>query len=892
MTGQRHARRQRRRGPRAMILTPLTALPFAAPALAAEPAMTPLADPVRLALVVLVAGLVLCLAITAWFHRAMRNRWRERMRAMEHALRHARLANAQADVFMASEPQALVSWPTPDGEPMVESDGQFAALNTPPGRILAFGSWLGPADAQAMDQALARLRDTGAPLSLTLRAGDRFISAEGRIVAGAPSLRLREITGERDARARLEDQLAATESELGAVRDMLDEIPQPVWVRDRDERLVWANAAYVRAVEASDVAAVTRDALELLDQTSRAEARRQRAQGAPWQARIPAVIAGDRRIMEIVETPGVSGSAGIATDVSELARLRDDFARQTEAHARTLDQLPTGVAIFDASRKLIFHNAAYRLLWTLDQDWLESGPSDGDILERLRVWRRLPEEADFREWKARILASYTAVESHEHWWHLPDGRTIRVVINPNPQGGVTYLYDDVSERFQLESRYNGLLGVQGETLDTLREGVAVFGPDGRLRLSNPAFAALWRIPREVVSSEPHIDEVVSRARRTAGDDASWMMLRDAVVGLEDRAGGTCRMEGRADADSVLVVDCRIAPLPDGSTLITFTNVSDSVRMERALTERNEALLKASQLRDDFVHHVSYELRSPLTNIIGFVEMLGNGMIGPLNDRQREYADHILRSSTALNAIIDDILDLATIDNGELELTREPVDVRATIAAATRGVEDRLAEAAITLHVEAPAATPGFVADGKRLRQVLFNLLSNAISFSDRNRNIWLKVREDGDAIRFDVMDEGHGIPAEVLDKVFERFESHAPDARRRGVGLGLSMVRAFVELHGGRVEISSRPGVGTQVSCFFPARAPESQGAASQGATSQGAASQGPANQAPASQAPASARPALETPHGARPSAPAPAGDASPAPAPATGETLAKLSPD
>jgi len=876
MTGPRHVRRKSlyEPGPVASAGLALATLALPGPALAAEAQTAGFTDPVRLALVVLVVGLALCLAVTAWFHRAMRNRWRDRMRAMEHELRHARLANAQADVFMASEPQALVSWPTPDAQPLIESDGQFAAFNTPPGRILAFGSWLGPSDAQAMEQALTRLRDAGAPLSLTLRAGERFISAEGRIVAGAPSLRLREITGERGARAKLEDQLAATDGELGAVRDMLDEIPQPVWVRDRDERLVWANAAYVRAVEAADVAAVTRDNLELLDQNSRADARRQRAQGAPWQARVPAVIAGDRRIMEIVETPGVSGSAGIATDVSELARLRDDFARQTEAHARTLDQLPTGVAIFDGSRQLIFHNAAYRLLWTLDQDWLESGPSDGDILERLRAWRRLPEEADFRQWKARILSGYTTVESHEHWWHLPDGRTIRVVINPNPQGGVTYLYDDVSERFQLESRYNGLLGVQGETLDTLREGVAVFGPDGRLRLSNPAFAALWRIPQEVVSSEPHIDEVVARARKTAGDDASWMMLRDAVVGLEDRTGGTCRMEGRADAETVLVVDCRIAPLPDGSTLITFTNVSDSVRMERALTERNEALLKASQLRDDFVHHVSYELRSPLTNIIGFVEMLGNGMIGPLNDRQREYADHILRSSTALNAIIDDILDLATIDNGELELTRELVDVRATIAAATRGVEDRLAEASIALHVEAPPATPGFVADSKRLRQVLFNLLSNAVSFSERRQNIWLKVRMDGDYIRFDVIDEGHGIPPDVIDKVFERFESHAPDARRRGVGLGLSMVRAFVELHGGRVEISSQPGVGTHVSCFFPAGAPESPRP-----------KQEPAQELTQERAHEPAPPAP-----ARPATPAPSGDVPPPPA--TGATLAKPPPD
>src|SRR5690606_20017319 len=158
---------------------------------------------------------------------------------------------------------------------------------------------------------------------------------------------------------------------------------------------------------------------------------------------------------------------------------------------------------------------AYRLLWTLDQDWLDTAPGDGDILERLRSWRRLPEEADFRQWKANVLSGYTAVEPQEHWWHLPDGRIIRVVVNPNPQGGVTYLYDDVTERFQLESRYNGLLRVQGETLDTLREGVAVFGPDGRLRLSNPAFAELWGISAEVVATEPHIDEVMARASKIA-----------------------------------------------------------------------------------------------------------------------------------------------------------------------------------------------------------------------------------------------------------------------------------------------------------------------------------------------------------------------------------------
>ena len=102
--------------------------------------------------------------------------------------------------------------------------------------------------------------------------------------------------------------------------------------------------------------------------------------------------------------------------------------------------------------------------------FLETGPSDSEILDALRSARKLPEQADYRSWKASALAAYRAIEAHETWWHLPDGRMLRVVTNPNPQGGLTYLFDDVTERVHLESRFNALTRVQGETLDTLKEG--------------------------------------------------------------------------------------------------------------------------------------------------------------------------------------------------------------------------------------------------------------------------------------------------------------------------------------------------------------------------------------------------------------------------------------
>jgi signal transduction histidine kinase len=311
-----------------------------------------------------------------------------------------------------------------------------------------------------------------------------------------------------------------------------------------------------------------------------------------------------------------------------------------------------------------------------------------------------------------------------------------------------------------------------------------------------------------------VDEVIEHGRPLAPADEPWTEIRGAIAGLRDsRTGLALRLERRDG----LVLDCAAQPLPDGATLLTFVDVTASVNVERALTEKNDALERASHLRDDFVHHVSYELRSPLTTIIGFTQLLGDETVGALNARQREYADHIMRSSGALLAIINDILDLASIDTGSLELVPETVDVRDTIRAASRGVEDRIAESSLRLEVDVPAGIGTFVADGKRVRQVLFNLLSNAVGFSSPGQAIRVTARRQDDEVVFTVTDQGRGIPPEVMDRVFDRFESHTFGTRHRGVGLGLSIVRSFVELHGGRVEISSAPGEGTAVTCSFPA---------------------------------------------------------------------------
>ncbi len=763
----------------------------------------------------LVVGLVLFSTITALLYLREHRRWTKSEAGFLLELNDLRAKFDRAEVFLAAEPQIVIAWGGPSSEPEIEGDLGLVTDAPVARRVLAFGYWLRPDAAQQLEVCVEKLRARGEGFRCSVESlGGRTLEIDGRAVSGRAVMRIRDVSGDRLETLRLRDRLARTITELEALRGLLDAVPDPVWLRVTDGKLHWVNAAYVRAVEAKDSGDALLRGTELLERATRDAAAESRAKGLVWRGRMPAVAAGQRRLLDIVEVPVSLGSAGMATDMSEIEAVRADLDRQTQAHARTLDQLSTAVAIFDRRKCLVFHNAAYRQLWSLDQTFVDQHPSDSEVLDRLRLSGLLPEQADFRAWKENLFAAYQAIETREHVWYLPDGRTLRVAVNPNAQGGVTYLFDDVTERFHLESQFNALTRVQSETLDSLKEGVGVFGTDGRLKFFNPAFAGLLNLDPNLLNEKPHIDRLAGMSTLFGGD-AVFDEIRAVVVGLTDQRTG---FERRIACRDGSVLDCTAQPLPDGATLLSFTDMTASVNVERALTERNQALVEAEKLRNDFVHHVSYELRSPLTNIIGFIELLSDSSAGPLNERQREYAGYVRASSTALLAIIDDILDLASIDADALELNLGEVNIDRTMHLAAEGVQDRLAESSIRLNVVARDYLGTFVADSQRIRQILFNLLSNAIGFSSPGQTITLAAERRGDEIVFTVQDEGSGIPPELIEEVFERFTTQTTGSRHRGVGLGLSIVRSLVELHGGRVHIESAQGRGTTVTCIFPAR--------------------------------------------------------------------------
>lgn len=729
----------------------------------------------------------------------------------------------RVNALLLSEPQIVIAWPAGSNEPDIIGDISIVTLATMPQRVLAFASWLPTDQAQAVLNAVTRLREHGEAFALTLTTlGGKSIEAEGRAIGGRAVMRLRDVSGVKAELAALQSRHERLLDDMTALRTLVDSLPFPVWARDTEGRLDFVNAAYASAVEAADPNEAVERNLELLDRSVREDAARALGTKTPYRNRVPTIIAGARRIFDVVEMPTRAGSAGIGVDFTELENLKAEMKRTIDAHRRTLDQLATGVAIFGADQTLRFHNEAFRALWDLDASYLEHSPTDSAILDRLRADRKLPEQQDFRSWKAQLHEAYRAIEAREDLWHLPDDRTLRVVTTPNTEGGVTYLFDNVTERLDLERRYDALIRVQGETLDNLAEAVAVFASDGRLRLYNPAFAQMWNLPAEALAERPHIEAVIAWCAPLQPEDQTMRSLRTAITSIGQREP----VQGRLERRNGTVVDMATLPLPDGATLVTFQDVTDSVNVERALRERNEALVTADEIKHNFLHHVSYELRSPLTNIIGFAHFLGDPSTGPLTNKQSEYLGYITVSTNSLLALINDILDLASIDADAMTLNLGPVDIRRTIEAAAEGIGDRLMKNNIGLDIDVPANIGEFSADERRVRQILYNLLSNAVGFSPPGSTVRLHAERTDHSVSFSVTDQGPGIPPEMKSRIFDRFESDPLGSQHRGAGLGLSIVRSFVQLHGGSVDIESEVGHGTRITCTFPIHPPAARIAA------------------------------------------------------------------
>ncbi len=815
--------RTRGRLPRALSATAAAPLLWPSPAHAAAPLAFagPMSSMSAMALAAAALSMAAAGALFFSLRRAGRNNaaLRETIDDLERRL-------SETEVLLASDPHAMIVWEHGSDEPARVS----ARLQLVPGvprdeqALPRFEEWLSGESAQRLRAALQQLRASGQPFNFSIHtSAGELLEADGRASGYTAVLRFRPVAGERREIMEATSEAHRMMRQVERLSGLLDSAPMPVWLHDRDGKLIWANAAWLRAVDLDEggLEAAIAAGMQLI-KPSQLELAREDEQSGGKVYRGATVIGGQQRILEVYESPLEDGFALWAIDITAAEQLRREMRSHIEAHTSTLDRLYSAIAIFAANGRLLFANQAFARLWDLDPDWLARRPAFAEILARLRDQRRLPETADFHAWRNAQLEKFTSPQGAQEKWHLPDGRSLHVISEPHPQGGIVFIFEDITEKLRLESRYKALMGVQRETLDNLHEAVALFGTDGRLRLFNPAFARFWGLDEKLLESAPHVDAIIRAARARGGDDDWWDAFRYSVTGMSDARKAFAR---RINLDDGRVYDSVMVPLPDGNTLFTWHDMSDSARVEKALRERTEALMQADELKSNFLSSVSYELRTPLNSIIGFTEILQMGSIAePLQPRQGEYVRDIYASSTELLGAIDTILDLSTIDAGLMELRVEELDLAAIMEELAGRMQSRLERRDLLLEVELADDAATISADRHRLAQILSNLLSNAINFSTRGGVIRMGARRAGDKVELWIADQGIGMDENAINSALQRFSaSGSSGGGSRGPGLGLPLAKALVELHGGAMDIISRPGEGTTVICRLP-RHPQAEG--------------------------------------------------------------------
>ena len=332
--------------------------------------------------------------------------------------------------------------------------------------------------------------------------------------------------------------------------------------------------------------------------------------------------------------------------------------KQNETNLQLMNRLNSPVAIFGQDQSLVFFNSAFESFSMLTYEYLNNKPTESEILDSMRQKEILPYQANFQEWKKKQLNIYETLNDREQWWYLQDGRTLRILSQPNPMGGVTHIFENHTERLALENEAKLLSEIQKQTIDSLSEGIVLFGIDGKIKLHNPKFSELWQIEDSLVGM--HVKSFMKNIEKSEILDEIYINIVSSGVDRREHSN-------ILNCENNKIIYYQSSILPDRSILYTFTDITDSKKIEEALIEKNSALAQADNIKTSFMNNISHELRAPLQNIIGFSELIEETHNSSGIGRQiSDYIKDIKKSGNELHHQINQILEITALESGNIE----------------------------------------------------------------------------------------------------------------------------------------------------------------------------------------------------------------------------------
>ncbi len=520
------------------------------------------------------------------------------------------------------------------------------------------------------------------------------------------------------------------------------------------------------------------------------------------------------QVVEVVTEPVPGG--GFVRTYTDITALHDAEA-QAAARANTLslmlDGIRHGILLYGPDMQLVAANTLAAELTGLPDLHRRAGMSMNEILAEQHAQGAFgagPEAEALLRWQTGLDRGRPFTFQRTH----PDGRVFEVVSDPTPDGGCIVAISDVTALVRAETEAKRRSEVLGAMLENTRHGICLFGPDHRVVAANSRFPVLIGARPQVLAPgatfQGFVDELLAVGEFGTGEAARAVAAERMA---RDRTLPSRLLRRRPSGRWIEVVS---DPMADGGFVLSYSDVTEEQEARAAIERARAAAEAASEAKSSFLATMSHELRTPLTAVIGFAEALERF---PEAENRGEFVAAIRDAGRHLLTLITDILDMARSERGGLPVRIEHVPLAPVLAEVVRVMQAAARAGGVRLETALPAVLPDLSADALRLRQVLLNLLANAVKFTPEGGRVALGAAlcPDG-AVEMHVTDTGIGMAEADIPRAFEPFQQLDSGLARRfeGSGLGLPLSRALAEAQGATLSLRSRPGEGTTATLRFP----------------------------------------------------------------------------